>query len=268
MCGIAAILLHPQQRSGADWQAIREAFCANLEHNEARGREATGVAIVQDQGRVSLIKRPLAASDFVRSTEWLNLLHQVGPDTTLLLGHTRLPTKGDPALFWNNHPIQAGPILGVHNGEVANDDELFAWFGLPRAGQVDSEIIFRLIESAEWSESDPAYLAALRLRLSLLAGNFAILAGDLRRPARLLALRRHHPLCVLHQPLWNALVFSSSYVFLRMFFGRRFAAQPLDPERLMLFDARSIDRAGVQPDAAVAMPAPVLSSPERSPATP
>src|SRR3990172_1875750 len=253
MCGIPALLLHPQERSVQDWQAIRGVFSANLQFNEERGREATGVAIVQTDGQVSLLKQPLPASRLVNTSQFLSLLEAVNSQTMLLLGHTRLPTKGDPAFNQNNHPIQAGPVLGVHNGEVFNDDELFARFGFPRTAQVDSEIIFRLIESIDPALSDEGYLESVRGRIDLLQGQFAFLAYDLRRPGRLLALRHRNPLCALFHPAWNALVFSSRYVFLRKTFGRALAAEALNPDRLLVFDAASIPLLRLHPAACLHM---------------
>jgi hypothetical protein len=65
-----------------------------------------------------------------------------------VIGHTRSQTKGDRKFNVNNHPIVAGNIIGVHNGMISNDDILFKKFEdkIQRAGQVDSEIIFRLID--------------------------------------------------------------------------------------------------------------------------
>lgn len=63
--------------------------------------------------------------------------------TTAVL-HTRAWTKGSPVNPNNNHPIRVANIVGVHNGGVWNDDELFAELGIldRRIGHVDSEAIF------------------------------------------------------------------------------------------------------------------------------
>ncbi|MEW5867705.1 MAG: hypothetical protein AB1894_00390 [Chloroflexota bacterium] len=237
MCGIAAILLHPQERPSADWQAIREILTRNLIFNEERGRAASGLAVVQTDGQVSLLKTPVPASEFVESALYLDLLEEIGPQTTLLLGHTRLPTKGDPAWNANNHPIQAGPVFGVHNGQIANDDDLFARFDLPRSAQVDSEIIFRLIEPANPATLNGNYLETIRPRLQLLQGQFTFLACDCRRPGRLLVLKHQNPLCAHFQPAWNAIIFSSRYVFLRKAFGFSVITEALPHDQLLLYDA-------------------------------
>jgi len=81
---------------------------------------------------------------------------------TQVLLHVRDYTKGHPRIEANNHPVRHGAVVGVHNGIIFNDDDLFAARGIPRdeAGMtVDSEIIFALAES---SGSDPRELEALR----------------------------------------------------------------------------------------------------------
>ena len=61
-------------------------------------------------------------------------------------------TKGHPRIEANNHPIRHGRVVGIHNGIILNDEELFARYGFERAEPemtVDSEAIFALAEHAE-----------------------------------------------------------------------------------------------------------------------
>ena len=73
------------------------------------------------------------------------------PDTVGdVLVHVRDFTKGHPTILANNHPIRHGRVVGIHNGIIANDDELFARHGLPRQEPemtVDSEAIFALVDA-------------------------------------------------------------------------------------------------------------------------
>jgi glucosamine 6-phosphate synthetase-like amidotransferase/phosphosugar isomerase protein len=67
------------------------------------------------------------------------------------LVHVRDYTKGHPSLIANNHPIRHGAVVGVHNGIIANDEEILAGHGLERAEPgmtVDSEAIFALADEA------------------------------------------------------------------------------------------------------------------------
>ena len=66
-------------------------------------------------------------------------------DASELLVHVRDFTKGHPSVNANNHPIRHGPVVGVHNGRIANDDELLADHPCARAEPrmtVDSEAVF------------------------------------------------------------------------------------------------------------------------------
>ncbi|MGZ8707215.1 MAG: class II glutamine amidotransferase [Gaiellaceae bacterium] len=73
----------------------------------------------------------------------------VPEEATKLLVHVRDFTKGHPSLSGNNHPIRHGSVVGIHNGIIKNDDELFAQHRIARSEPemtVDSEIIFALAE--------------------------------------------------------------------------------------------------------------------------
>jgi asparagine synthetase B (glutamine-hydrolysing) len=62
----------------------------------------------------------------------------------------------------NNHPVRHGPIVGIHNGIITNDDELLAPHSCARAEPrmtVDSEAIFAV---AAHSRNDPRALENLR----------------------------------------------------------------------------------------------------------
>lgn len=247
MCGIAAILLFPQERSRAHWQAIRDLFTSNLLAHEQRGNAATGLAVADLHGRISIFKSAMGASKFVGTAEYKETLAQVGPYTTLVLGHTRLPTKGHPSRDGNNHPIQAGPVFGVHNGQIENDDELFAACGCQRAAEVDSEIVFRLIENIDPSALPGRYLDEVRQRIAAMRGQYTFLACDRRKPEQLLVLKHNNPLSMHFHQEWKALIFSSRYAFLRKAVAAPLSAGIMAYDQLMLFDARRLPELGSSP---------------------
>jgi glucosamine 6-phosphate synthetase-like amidotransferase/phosphosugar isomerase protein len=80
------------------------------------------------------------------------LLHEIdvpaGAQQALV--HVRDYTKGHPSLEANNHPVRHGAVVGIHNGIIRNDEEIFAEYGFERAAPrmtVDSEAIFALMEA-------------------------------------------------------------------------------------------------------------------------
>jgi glucosamine 6-phosphate synthetase-like amidotransferase/phosphosugar isomerase protein len=92
---------------------------------------------------------------------------------TEVLVHVRDYTKGHPSIPANNHPVRHGPVVGIHNGIILNDDELLAPHSCARCEPrmtVDSEAIFCL---AAHSENDSRALEEL-------AGSFATAWLDAR----------------------------------------------------------------------------------------
>lgn len=252
MCGIAALLLYPQERPPEQWRAITDIFTRNLIYNEERGKAATGLAVMRLDGQIAVDKMPLRASEFTQTAEYRALIEHLDAQTTIVLGHTRLPTKGSPYNNANNHPIHTGPVWGVHNGHILNDDELFARYGYTRYAQVDSEIIFRLLADVSPATNND-YLATIATRLRLLDGDFTFIACDQRAPTQLLVLKHNNPLCAHWHAEWNALIFSSRYVFLRQAFGHPVSAEALPHHRLTLFDARTLSQRGLEPVATYAL---------------
>ena len=136
LCGIAGYSLDPHSR--VERTVAARALLAGIAE---RGADAVGYAYRSDR-RVTLHKQRSGASAL------LDRIH-VPEDTTQMLVHVRDYTKGHPSLAANNHPIRHGAVVGVHNGIIENDEDLFAQYEIARAEPgmtVDSEIIFALVE--------------------------------------------------------------------------------------------------------------------------
>lgn len=243
MCGIASTFLLPERRSPQVWQAIRENFTANLLFNEKRGEAATGLAVMDISGKLQVYKQPVSAHKFIETDIYLEILNSLNSETVLILGHTRLPTKGAPSNNANNHPLQAGPVCGIHNGHILNDDALFARWGFTRQAQVDSEIIFRLLEDCHnHSLATESLLKDLKAKLNSLEGRFTFLAADSRLPGRLLVVKHNNPISLHYSQDWHSLIFSSSYIFLRKTFGRVVVGESLANHHLAVFDVAYLNQ--------------------------
>src|SRR6266571_3067731 len=134
MCGIAGYSLSTD--STVDRTVAARALLAGIAE---RGADAVGFAY-RREGAVTAHKQQSGASALL---ERVSVPHEA----TQLLVHVRDYTKGHPSLAANNHPIRHGAVVGVHNGVIVNDDELFALERIERAESemtVDSEIIFAL----------------------------------------------------------------------------------------------------------------------------
>jgi glutamine phosphoribosylpyrophosphate amidotransferase len=189
MCGIAGYSLDP--RSRLDRTLAAQALLAAIAE---RGTDAVGYAYPGNGGPVVVKQRTPASKllDHVAVPEQANEL----------LVHVRDFTKGHPSVNANNHPIRHGPVVGVHNGRIANDDELLADHPCARAEPrmtVDSEAVFAL---AAHSGNDAEAFEALE-------GSMAAAWLDERRPGVLYLARG------VGRPLWlgewqNGIVFAST----------------------------------------------------------
>jgi glucosamine 6-phosphate synthetase-like amidotransferase/phosphosugar isomerase protein len=150
MCGIAGYSV--SLRSGVDRTLAAQALLAGIAD---RGADAVGYAYRSgdDEYPVVTKQRTPASRLLERIT--------VPAHADELLIHVRDYTKGHPSIPANNHPVRHGPIVGIHNGVIANDDELLAPHSCARSEprmSVDSEAIFAL---AAHSQNDPRALEAL-----------------------------------------------------------------------------------------------------------
>jgi glucosamine 6-phosphate synthetase-like amidotransferase/phosphosugar isomerase protein len=137
MCGIAGYSL--SHHSSVDRTLAGQALLAGIAE---RGADAAGYAFRGVGARVNVVKERGGASRL------LDGMH-IPAGASQLLVHVRDYTKGHPTIEANNHPIRHGSVVGIHNGIIENDDELFASHGWERAHPamtVDSEAIFALAE--------------------------------------------------------------------------------------------------------------------------
>jgi glucosamine 6-phosphate synthetase-like amidotransferase/phosphosugar isomerase protein len=132
MCGIAGFSLNGREQVNAT--KLTNALLLGIEE---RGFHATGVAWNNEQtNKVWVQKDAVSATEFVRS-------NRLDKNTSTAILHTRWATKGSADNNANNHPIDIRGIVGIHNGVIYNDDEIFARIGSDRRiAEVDSEAIF------------------------------------------------------------------------------------------------------------------------------
>src|SRR3989441_5729750 len=137
LCGIAGYSLDRDSR--VERTVAARALLAGIAE---RGADAVGYAYRGRGSAVTVHKQRSGATALLERI-------RVPQQATQLLAHVRDYTKGHPSLVANNHPIRHGAVVGVHNGIIQNDDELFARHQIERAEAgmtVDSEIIFALAE--------------------------------------------------------------------------------------------------------------------------
>jgi len=177
MCGIAGYSL--DEGSTVDRTLAAQALLAGIAE---RGADAVGYAHRGAGPQVTIHKQRSGATALLDAVE-------LPPDATEALVHVRDYTKGHPTVLANNHPIRHGSVVGIHNGIIVNDEEIFARYGIARADPemtVDSEAIFALMHAAR---SDHTLLEELR-------GSMATAWIDERTPDRVHLARG------VARPLW------------------------------------------------------------------
>ena len=195
MCGIAGYSLNADCE--VDRTLAAQALLAGIAE---RGADAVGYAY-RHEGPVTVHKQRSGASALLDRIE-------VPQRATQVLVHVRDYTKGHPTIAANNHPVRHGSVVGIHNGIILNDEQIFAQYGFERAEAamtVDSEAIFAL---AELTNSRPKALEQLR-------GSMATAWIDERRPGAVFCARG------VGRPLWlgenkNATFFASTSLALEV----------------------------------------------------
>src|SRR5579884_420579 len=178
MCGIAGYSLSPG--SSVERTLAAQALLAAIAE---RGADAVGYAYRSPgEAYPTVVKQRTPASTLLDRIA-------VPQEARQLLVHVRDYTKGHPSIPANNHPVRHGPVIGVHNGIIVNDDELLDRHDCARAEPrmtVDSEAILAV---AAHSRSNPAALEQLH-------GSMAAAWLDAREPEHLHLTRG------VGRPLW------------------------------------------------------------------
>src|SRR3954452_22993164 len=178
MCGIAGYSL--DSRSTLERTLAAQALLAAIAE---RGADAVGYAYRRPPDPyATVVKQRTPASQLLDRVSVPQAVDQ-------LLVHVRDSTKGHPSIAANNHPVRHGPVVGIHNGIITNDDEILAAHPCARSEPrmtVDSEAIFAV---AAHSRNDPHALEQLR-------GSMATAWVDEREPSLLYLARG------MGRPMW------------------------------------------------------------------
>jgi glucosamine 6-phosphate synthetase-like amidotransferase/phosphosugar isomerase protein len=178
MCGIAGYSL--SARSDVHRTLAAQSLLAGIAE---RGADAVGYAYrgIEDA-------YPIVTKQRTPASRLLDRI-DVPQGATELLVHVRDYTKGHPSIPANNHPVRHGPVVGIHNGIILNDDALLEPLSCARCEPrmtVDSEAIFAL---AAHSQNEPRALEAL-------TGSMAAAWMDARVAGTIFAARG------VGRPLW------------------------------------------------------------------
>ena len=182
MCGIVGVV------AGRNIPGI---LLQGLQRLEYRGYDSSGVAVIDQDGKLKVTRRPGKVQNLLQAMEDEPIRGQTG------IAHTRWATHGIVNEA-NSHPHSSGQRVSlVHNGIIENHnvlrDELKA-AGYVFASDTDSEVVAHLVDS--YIGAGQTLLEAVRLTIKRLEGAFAIAVLSPLFPDQIIAARLGCPLVV------------------------------------------------------------------------
>jgi len=213
MCGLCGIIYCGERIPNRiiEYQ-LKNSFIDMFKACAIRGSDASGI-VVLNEDKIYTYKNYVRSNKLVEDEEVKKIFDtiQIGTRTKAILGHTRAQTKGPFINNFNNHPIIASDVIGIHNGVISNDDVLFETnTQLKRNGQVDSEIIFRLID--EYLKMGKSLIESVKFTVPRLIGSMAC-AFIYRKNPRYVVLFRDNsytPLVMRIYKKENVITFAST----------------------------------------------------------
>ena len=152
MCGIFGVVAAADADATPD--EVEDAIRRLFRLSESRGKESAGLAAAAGDV-IRVLKQPIPASRFIRTAAFHETLRDVtrngGAARRLarplaVIGHSRLVTNGAQENNDNNQPVIAAGMVGIHNGIICNDRELWGRFpDMPRRYEVDTEVLLSLL---------------------------------------------------------------------------------------------------------------------------
>lgn len=220
MCGIFGIGFL-KNNTVCNKRTVEKLIRALFLNTESRGKRASGIAISSPKN-ISVLKGPLPASQFIETPEYKNILNRnllistpyhETERTVAIIGHCRFDTKGTPKNNVNNHPIVVNHVVGVHNGVIINDDEIYedglGLSGFPeRNGDVDSEAIFALLEYYRGTQKGTMTEAIIKATGDL-EGSLTCAVIDAVSPYSLWLFKQHGQLSITVLERAGLVVFAS-----------------------------------------------------------
>jgi len=144
MCGIFSVIANSNTYSPKFLKDVLETVS---QFSEVRGVDSSGICyIVEQKKQISVTKGPVKISDLLKATGVASEILPINDNVYFTFGHTRLVTNGSQLLDVNNQPVIKNGIVGVHNGIIVNDNEIWNQNpDLERQFEIDTEVLISLL---------------------------------------------------------------------------------------------------------------------------
>lgn len=184
MCGIVGYIGHRQ---------AYPILVKGLKRLEYRGYDSAGVALINDNGELSVYKTKGKVADLETYCADKDATGCVG------IAHTRWATHGEPSAL-NAHPhySESKNLAIIHNGIIENYADLkkkLSAEGVHFLSDTDTEVVVQLIEYIQ-NKKNVDLLTAVRLALHQLVGAYALAIVDKRDKGQIIAARKQSPLVI------------------------------------------------------------------------
>ncbi len=152
MCGIFGLVARPGEGHGPVF--VGKALTTLARLSESRGKDSSGLVFRAETERELRVFKGAFALDHLLGTpevkgELRNIFSSgdaAAPTTFTAVGHSRLVTNGSQLQEENNQPVVKGGVVGVHNGIVVNDGELWDKHpDLEREHEIDTEVMMAMV---------------------------------------------------------------------------------------------------------------------------
>ena len=146
MCGIFGVISKKEAKYSKSF--IEKSLTSLAKFSESRGKDTSGLCVFdQKDNKLIINKGNTHTTELFKKKnvkDSLKYLHT--SDTKFAFGHSRLVTNGTQLNANNNQPILKDGVIGIHNGIITNEDEL--WGVNPdinREYEIDTEVLLALI---------------------------------------------------------------------------------------------------------------------------
>lgn len=182
MCGIFGFIVH--QNSDYDPPFIKKALLTLARMSESRGKDSSGLVIRNNlEKQMQVFKGAVTLNELLKNPDVKNQIDKIlrisqknsnaeHQTKFAVMGHSRLVTNGSQINDANNQPVVKDGIIGVHNGIIVNERELWSRHAdLQKSCEIDTEVMLALIRKYIKSEDDVA--AAVSKTVSEIFGTVA-----------------------------------------------------------------------------------------------